>query len=126
MRMLKRVVWFCYAGCCCAGLMLVGGERSQSTTSETLGNSAYGSASYCPVYFEGQFSGVYYYAGLLQGSDCASPQYYTLSDTRLHQIADCGTCPDPITMPSGQPVAIDPAESSPVPQPDPLFSGILR
>ena len=126
MRMLKRVVWFCYAGCCCAGLMLVGGERFQSTTSEASGNSAYANASYCPNAFYGQYGGVYYYRAIVSGSDCMSPMYFGVTDTRLHQTSDCGTCPDPITGAAMQPMEIDPAEFSPTPQPDPLFSGILR
>ena len=121
MRMLKRVVWFCFAGCCCAGLMLAGGEQVQSTTS---GDSAYASQQLCPVACWGMLGGGYYYTCVLNGDSCNPPQYYAGYDTRMHQVAPCGSCPDPIVGPATQPIAIDP--EAPVPQPDPLFSGVLR
>jgi len=118
MRKLKQVVWFCFAGCCCAGLVLLGGERSQSISASSGG-------TYCPYALYGQFGQVYYYMTIVSGSDCKSPYYSAASDMRLHQTGGCGTCPDPIYG-TGQPIEIDPADLTLIPQPDPLFSGILR
>ena len=113
MRNLKRVAWFCFAGCCCAGLMLIGGERSA------------GSLTYCPYVFYGQFNGSYYYGAFQQGVDCMFPQMYYVSDNRLHDTGTCGTCPDSIVT-NSHPKPVELAAPAPAPQPDPMFSGVLR
>jgi hypothetical protein len=125
MRSLKRAVWFCFAGCCCAGLVLIGGEQSRSTNDNARGRSAYGIGAICPYIFYGQNAGLYYYECIVGTTDCNPATYCQVWDTRPHQLGDCGSCPDPIT-PATEPVAIDPAELSLVPEPDPLFSGVLR
>jgi len=113
MRKLKRVAWLCVAGCCCAGLMLLGGERSQ------------GNATYCPAQFFGQYNGMYIYGCFSQDVNCMYPSMSYLGDGRMHQTGSCGTCPDPIVTTS-HPLPLAPTESSLVPQPDAMFSGILR
>ncbi len=114
MKMLKRAAWLCVAGCCCAGLMLMGGERSQG-----------GGQTYCPNQLYGQLNGIYLYGAFLQNADCAFPSLSLVSDTRIHEMGPCGTCPDPIVGAS-HPIPIEPTESSLIPQPDPRFGGVLR
>lgn len=121
MKMLKRVAWLCFAGCCCAGLMLIGGERSQQS-----GSIGSGGISLCPSIFYGQINGAYAYAAFQLDADCTFPKLLFVADTRMHEIAPCGTCPDPIFLPAGHPAPAELAEPTPVPQPDPMFSGILR
>ncbi len=113
MRNLKRVVWGCVAGCCCAGLMLLAGERSQGKT------------TYCPNQFFGQFNGMYLYGCYALNGDCLFPELFTYGDNRAHDTGPCGTCPDPIITAS-HPISVELPEPSLVPQADPRFSGILR
>lgn len=115
-RMLKRVAWLCFAGLCCAGLLLRGGERSA------------GSTTYCPFMFYGSFNGVYMYGAYQQGADCGNgmlPVLYAVGDTQEHELGDCPVCPDPIFS-SGHPAPIALDQAPLVPQPDPRFSGVLR
>lgn len=126
MRKLKRVGWFCFAGCCCAALILVGSERSQQTKLNASDGKAFGSASYCPNALFGQFEGVYFYSAYLQGADCLLPTLYGIGSNRVHETGPCGTCPDPIVVLQGQTAPVELANPSLVPQPDPLFSGVLR
>ena len=113
MRKLKRFGWLCFAGCCCAGLMLIGGERSA------------GNITLCPAFFYGQFNGSYVYACYQQGVDCKFPSLYYIGDSRLHETGQCGACSDPIVTTS-HPLPLTPAEPMLAPQPDPKFSGVLR
>lgn len=120
MKKLKRVAWFCFAGCCCAGLMLVAGERFQSAKTDTI---AAGSGVMCPMVYYGQYNGTYYFAAWPQGQGCQAA--YGITDTQMHQVGDCETCPDPIVT-DAHPIPLTADEASLVPQPDPLFSGVLR
>jgi len=127
MKKLKRVGWFCFAGCCCAALMLIGGERFQQTKLKASDNQAQTtSVTICPNAFYGQIGGIYFFSGFAQGADCLLPQLFLMSDTRMHQLGNCPDCPDPVITQSGHPVPMEPSGAAPVPQPDPLFSGVLR
>jgi hypothetical protein len=127
MRKLKRVGWFCFAGCCCAALMLIGGEQSRQTKLNASDSAAYGTqVSVCPNLFAGQLGDVYYFMGYLQGDCNALDGLYLVTDTRMHAVGVCPNCPDPITMPANHPALQKVAQPSPVPQPDPMFSGVLR
>lgn len=113
MKNLKRVGWACVAGCCCVGLMALAGERSQ------------GVQGFCPYQFLGQFNGVYVFSAFAQGADCFPPTPVGVTDNRMHELGDCGICPDPIGG-NSHPLPAEFQEPPLVPQADPRFSGILR
>ena len=115
MRNLKRIAWVCFAGCCCAGLMLLAGERSQ------------GNVTYCPSVFYGSFNGVYLFGAYVQSDNCNGglPYYYGVGDNRMHQLGNCPVCADPIIT-TGHSLPPELPEPSLVPEADPRFSGILR
>ena len=121
MKKLKRVAWFCFAGCCCAGLLLVAGERFQSKSMDDIADGNGGVM--CPMVYYGQYNGTYYFAAWPQGQGCQAA--FGITDTRMHQVGDCVTCADPIFL-TTQPVPLTLDEASLIPQPDPLFSGVLR
>jgi hypothetical protein len=125
MRKLKRVGWFCFAGCYIAGLLLIGSEWSQQTKLSASDGTKYGSATYCPNMAYGQLGGIYWYAAYAQDVDCLLPTLYLVSDSRRHDTGLCGTCPDPIVS-AGHPVSVELPAPSLAPHPDPLFSGVLR
>ena len=125
MRKLKRLAWFCFVAGCCAALVSMDGERSPRAKVDASETIAYLSVTYCPTYFYGEYCGIYAYGAFLQGADCATAQIYNITDYRLHQLGTCPDCPDPIFT-TGHPARIDPQEHAPVPQPDPMFGGIVR
>ena len=125
---------FGFVGCCCAGLLLIGGESCRLTMSnapETVerddgGKTAY--RVYCPNYLYGQMQGVYYYTAWAQDM-CSSP--YLVNDMRMHTCDGCPNCSDPIigtTHPVPVPEIELRNEQAPdlTPKADPLFSGVLR
>ena len=127
MRKLKRVGWLCFAGCCCAALIMFGGERSRQTKLNASDSAAYGTQqSFCPDQFLGQMGDVYYFMCYPQGNCNARDYMLTVADTRMHELGDCPDCPDPITVQANHPAVRKLAKPAPVPQPDPMFSGVLR
>jgi len=135
MKSLKRVVWFCFAGCCCAGLLLVGGERLRTTGavaeaadavhSAGSGGNAIPTGGFCPIQFMGNFQNEYWYLCHLP-NDCGTPYY--IGSTTPHKVGGCTDCPDPIVNSIHPlPAALEPvAEQELTPIPDPSFSGVLR
>ncbi|SRR5260221_9638740 len=123
MKKSKKFLWFYFAGCCCAGLLLVGGERTEQTKLNASDSTAYGSATYCPYIFYAELGGVYYFGAYQNGANCIpTPQSYMVTDTRYHSSGPCGVCPDPIISTS-HPILSDVPEPALVPQSDPMFGG---
>lgn len=140
MRGFKRGLWFCFAGCCCAGLWLRAGETARSADANpTAAASAadgvkYGQGGmYCPQAYFGQFDGVHYYM-VISKSDCFTIGLMTT--TEYHEIGrSCpDDCPDPIystyhPLPIPKDLALpqQAEKAEPLsPKPDPRFSGVLR
>ena len=131
MKKFKRVVWFGFASCVCAGLLLVGGEQFPKAGADAVGKPGAGetglTANYCPI---GVYTnnGINYYYCQMQGA--CNTQYYTYSTVNEYTLGTCSACPDPITVTTVHPslvaVPMSDLEQEISPEPDPVFSGILR
>lgn len=123
-KKLKRALWLCFAGCCCAGLWSTGGtlfktadaQAGADGTKQTL-------TTYCPVAIYWYGNGMYYYGVTQDPTSCTATAM--IWNSQLYQTG-CN-CADPITTtshPLPLPKSDDVAELAPTP--DPMFSGVLR
>ncbi len=125
MRMSKRVVWLCLAGCCCAGLWLTTGARANTPSEVGRGGEVKDElTAYCVIGLYFQNNGVNYYA-VSDGNNNCQPTG-CIPTTEIY-TAGC-PCTDPIyTSPSRLlPLPKSDETADLAPKPDPLFSGVLR
>jgi len=132
MTRLKQVVWFCFAGACCAILLLVGSDRvrfagtiahAEDGVEMTVNEAGTPTGGYCPVQFMGIYQGQYWYL-CHQTGDCGTPYY--VPSYSPHLVGGCPNCPDPIVSSLHPLSALPEVEPELTPTPDPAFSGVLR
>jgi hypothetical protein len=126
MKKLKRALWFCFASCCCAGLWLTTGATANSPSEAGRGGEVKDSLiSYCPLYLYWQLNGTLYYVVAEPDLNCNPVGLYSTTEMQMQMGCDC---PDPIlathTVLQPLPKVEETAELAP--QPDPMFSGVLR
>lgn len=131
-KSLSRLSSLFLMACCGLGIWLAAANQSTTASSKDsaeaaqpeVGAPAPNALQYCPVSLFTMYNGLYYYACMPIGGDCT--KLVCQPTTRLHQTG-CPDCPDPIVtvnhpLPLPQPVEAD----SLAPQPDPMFTKVLR